>query len=98
MAFNAVTARNMVAISGPARAMKLNVTVQEKLNTINCPTLIIHGEEDFIVTGAPELVHDLIPDSELEVIRESGHYPFIEQPKAFSETLRRFVNKTSSTT
>jgi proline iminopeptidase len=96
--FDAVTARNMVAISGPARAMKLNVTVQEKLKDINCPTLIIHGEEDFIVAGAPELVHDLIPDSELATIRESGHYPFIEQPKVFSETLRRFVNKTSSTT
>jgi proline iminopeptidase len=98
VAFDAVTARNMVAISGPARAMKLNVTVQEKLKNISCPTLIIHGEEDFIVAGAQELVHGLIPTSELVVIRESGHYPFIEQPEVFSETLRRFVNETSSRT
>ena len=96
--FDAVTARNMVAISGPARDMKLNVTVQEKLKNITCPTLIIHGEEDFIVTGAPDLVHGLIPESELVVIRQSGHYPFIEQPEVFSETLRRFVDDTSSTT
>jgi len=96
VAFDAVTARNMVAISGPAQTMKMNITVQEKLRNINCPTLIIHGQEDFIVAEAPELVHDLIPHSELAVIRESGHYPFIEQPEVFSETLRRFVNETSS--
>ena len=98
VAFDAVTARNMVAISGPARTMKMNVTVQEKLENVDCPTLIVHGEEDFIVASAPELVHRLIPHSELVAIRDSGHYPFIEQPKVFSETLRRFVSETSSTT
>ena len=78
--------------------MKMNITVQEKLSNINCPTLIIHGEQDFIVAGAQELAHDLIPHSELAIIHESGHYPFIEQPEMFSETLRRFVDETSSMT
>ena len=97
VAFDAVTAANMVAISGPARAMKLNVTVQDKLKNINCPTLIIHGREDFIVAAAPELVHRLVPNSQLVVIPHSGHYPFIEQPDTFSETLRRFITETAST-
>ncbi len=95
VAFDEDTARNMVAISGPAHTMKMNITVQEKLGNIKCPTLIIHGQEDFIVAAAPELVRDLIPHSELAIIPESGHYPFIEQPEAFSEILRRFVDETA---
>jgi len=97
VAFDAVTAPNMVAISGPAQTMKTNITVQDKLKNIDCPTLIIHGQEDFIVAAAPELAHDLIAGSELVVIPESGHYPFIEQPEIFSETVRRFVARTAST-
>jgi proline iminopeptidase len=98
VAFDATTARNMVAISGPAHAMKLNITVQDKLAAIDCPTLIVHGEHDFIVAAAPELLHQLISDSELVVIPDSGHYPFIEQPAIFGETLRRFIARRISTT
>ena len=77
--------------------MKMNVTVDGKLRNINCPALIVHSEEGFTVAGAPELAHGLIPHSELAIIRESGHYPFIEQPEVLSETLRRLVDETSAT-
>ena len=97
VSFDVNTARNMVAISGPARTMKLNVTVQEKLAAIDCPTLIVHGEHDFIVGAAPELVRQLIPESELVVIPDSGHYPFIEQPEIFAEALRRFITNRTPT-
>lgn len=95
VAFDAVTARNMVAISEPARAIKLNVTVQDKLPRIGCPTLIVHGAEDFIVSAAPDLVHQLVPNARLVVIPDSGHYPFIEQPETFSLALRSFINETT---
>jgi proline iminopeptidase len=91
IAFDAVTARNMVAISGPAQSIKSNVTVEADLGKISCPTLIVYGAEDFIVPAARERVHQLIPDSRLVVIPDSGHYPFIEQPEAFTGTLRAFV-------
>jgi proline iminopeptidase len=94
IAFDAVTARNMVAISGPAQAIKQKVTVQEDLGNITSPTLIIHGAEDFIVLEAQELAKKLIPGAQLAVIPESGHYPFIEQPQAFTGTLRSFVEAT----
>ena len=94
IAFDEVTARNMVAISEPARRMKLGVTVQEDLGRITCPTLIVHGEEDFIVPAASELAQRRIPDAELVRIPGSGHYPFIEQPTVFTQTLRSFVEAT----
>ena len=94
VSFDAVTARNMVEISKPAQAIKQGITVQEDLHRIDCPTLIIHGAEDFIVPEAPTLVQRLITNAELVVIPDSGHYPFIEQPEAFTDALRSFINRT----
>jgi proline iminopeptidase len=94
VSFDAVTARNMVGISGPAQAIKQGIDVQDDLHRIDCPTLIIHGAEDFIVPEAPTLVQGLIDDAELVIIPDSGHYPFIEQPDAFTRALRSFVNRT----
>lgn len=94
VAFDSVTARNMVAISGPAQVIKQNVTVQDDLGKIHCPTLIVHGTEDFIVPEAPKLAQQLIPDARLTLIPDSGHYPFIEQPEAFTKALRSFIETT----
>ena len=94
VAFDEVTARNMVRISGPAQAMKTNIAIQHELASIDCPTLVIHGAHDFIVSDAPNLVCGLIADARLVVIPGSGHYPFIEQPDAFTTALRTFVTET----
>ena len=82
----------MVAISEPARRIKQTVTVLNDLGRIRYPTLIVQGAEGFIVPATPELVSRLIPDARLTMIPESGHDPFIEQPEAFTRTLRLFIN------
>lgn len=40
---------------------------------------------------SPRLAQRLIPGATLAVIPDSGHYPFIEQPEAFTQALRSFV-------
>ena len=95
VAFDEVTARNMVRIAGPAQAIKRNITIQHELGSIDCPTLVMHGDHDFIVRDAPNLVCDLIADARLVVIPDSGHYPFIEQPNAFTTALRTFITETT---
>jgi pimeloyl-ACP methyl ester carboxylesterase len=65
------------------------------LGSIDCPTLVVHGDHDFIVRDAPDLVCDLIADARLVVIPDSGHYPFIEQPTAFATALRSFITETT---
>ena len=94
VAFDEVTARNMVQISGPAQTIKRNITAQHELGSIDCPTLVMHGAHDFIVRDAPDLVCDLIANARLVVIPGSGHYPFIEQPDAFATALRTFITET----
>lgn len=91
--FDETTAKNAVAISGPARDMKLNITVQDQLQNITCPTLIVQGREDFIVPEAAELAHQLIKDSQLVFIPECGHYPFMEASNRFFDVLGSFIEK-----
>lgn len=93
ISFDEESARNMVAISGPAKAMKLNITVEAQLADIACPTLIGHGEYDFIVEASPRLIQSLIAGSDLVVVCDSGHYPFIEQPQAFGRAISEFVDR-----
>lgn len=89
--FDEVKAKNAVAINGPARAMKMNITVQDQLRNIDCPTLIVQGREDFIVPKAAELANQLIRNSRLVFIDQSGHYPFMENKAEFFKTLDDFL-------
>ena len=73
--------------------MKLNITVQDQLQNITCPTLIVQGREDFIVTEAAELAHQLIRGSKLAFIDKSGHYPYMENKVEFFETMHMFLNE-----
>ena len=91
--FDETTAKNAVSINGPARSMKLNITVQDQLINITCPTLIVQGSEDFIVPEAAELTHKLIRNSKLVYIANSGHYPFMEASIDFFNTLNSFVDE-----
>lgn len=94
VAFDEVTARNMASTAEPAQAIKRNIAIQHEAGRIDCPTLVMHGAHDFIVRDAPNLVCKLIADARLVVIPESGHYPFIEQPDAFTTALRTSITET----
>jgi proline iminopeptidase len=63
------------------------------LPTVNVPTLIIHGSFDPIPVEYPEYLHQQIPGSEIVIIQESGHFPFIEQPEQFIAAVREFLQK-----
>ena len=94
-AFNETTAKNAVLLNDLATQMKLNIYVQDRLLNINCPTLIINGKDDFIVEEAYQLVNKLIVHSEIVLIEEAGHYPFIENKKDFFNELDNFIKRTT---
>lgn len=91
--FDEQKAKNAVAINGPARNMKLNITVEDQLGNINCPTLIVQGGEDFLPPESAELIHQLIKDSQLFFVPKSGHYPFIEAQEPFFARLYAFIKQ-----
>lgn len=67
------------------------------LRSLRCPTLIITGAEDLSpVRGREPLesaqnLRDLIPGSRLSVIPGSRHYPHIDRPDLFNETVLSFL-------
>ena len=93
-AFDSVTAKNAVVLNDLARDIKLNIHVQDRLFQIQCPTLIVHSQQDFIVPAAPRLANELIANSELVLLEGSGHYPHIEVPEALFGAIERFIERT----
>lgn len=64
----------------------------DTLPQITVPTLIVCGEEDTLCPiERHELMHELIPDSCLEVIKQAGHLPTLEQADKTNEVLQRWL-------
>jgi 3-oxoadipate enol-lactonase len=66
----------------------------ERLNTVNCPTLVIAGALD---VGAPvamsQAIVERIPGAELVVFDQASHLSVVEQPAAFAAALGTFLNR-----
>ena len=61
---------------------------------ISIPTLIITGDDDMphIVIGS-KLLHEQIPEANLVIIKNCGHWPMIEAPNAFFKATLPFLSK-----
>ncbi|WP_105373331.1 alpha/beta fold hydrolase [Neorhizobium huautlense] len=65
---------------------------RSRLADIRVPTLVVVGNEDIITPPAESVIlADGIPDSRLEVIEDAGHFPMLEQPGKFNDTLAAFL-------
>jgi proline iminopeptidase len=66
---------------------------EQRLGEVRARTLIIVGKQDRIcVPLIAEHVHAGIRDSRLLEIDDSGHFPWIEQPKQFFEAVNQFLH------
>jgi pimeloyl-ACP methyl ester carboxylesterase len=71
-----------------------NLLIQ--LGKIAVPTLIIWGRNDKVIPViGGELLHQLIPNSILEIIEECGHIPQEEKPDETVALISRFLSSTS---
>lgn len=77
-----------------SRALQNRPDQQETLRRIQVPTLILCGEDDQICPlERHELMHNLVEDSRLEIIKAAGHLPTLEQPDATTAALVRWLEK-----
>lgn len=75
------------------RALINRPDVRPVLPTIACPTLIACGAQDgFSPPADHEAIAAAIPGAKLVVIEGSGHFLPVEQPAAFNEALRAWMN------
>lgn len=70
-----------------------------RLGRIRLPTLVLWGNTDHMVTPAyGKAFADAIPGARFEAINEAGHYPYLEQPGAFADTLTGFLKAHAANT
>ncbi|WP_120631833.1 alpha/beta fold hydrolase [Ruegeria sp. EL01] len=65
----------------------------EQLPNVQTRTLVVAGRHDGITPPEPgaERIATLMPNAELAIFEDSGHYPFIEENAAFFETLNSWL-------
>lgn len=77
-----------------ALAAHFDYDFRDRLLEIVCPTLIVWGERDRVITVRDAAVYaELIPDSRKVVFQDTGHIAQIERPDAFNALLREFLSE-----
>jgi 4,5:9,10-diseco-3-hydroxy-5,9,17-trioxoandrosta-1(10),2-diene-4-oate hydrolase len=71
----------------------LDYDFRHRLPEIACPTLIVWGDQDRVLTVRDAAVYaELIPGSRKVIYGDTGHMAQIERPDAFNALLREFLD------
>jgi pimeloyl-ACP methyl ester carboxylesterase len=66
-------------------------SVEQRVTGLQTPTLIVWGDGDRVIhVGTAEVLHKLMPRSQVVVMHGVGHLPMIERPKESAEDYLRF--------
>jgi len=65
----------------------------DQLSRLTVPTLVIHGDYDPIPIDAIEQIHQAIENSKLVILKDCGHFPFIEKQAEFIKTINDYFKK-----
>lgn len=79
-------------IAAASRGMAQRADSTDLLAGITCPTLVVVGEQDALTP--PDVAQDYaarIPNAQFVVIPRAGHLSNLEQPEAFLQVIRNFL-------
>lgn len=62
-----------------------------RLKELSMPTLVIHGEHDIVPVMCAAHIALAVPGARLALLRNSGHFSFIEKPEAVRREIRNFI-------
>lgn len=66
-------------------------SVEQRVTGLRTPTLIVWGDGDRVIhVGTAEVLHKLMPRSQVVVMQGVGHLPMLERPKESAEDYLRF--------
>jgi pimeloyl-ACP methyl ester carboxylesterase len=72
----------------------LRYDIRERLPEIACPTLIVWGEQDRLISVRDaDVFAELIPNSRKVVFGDTGHMAMLERPEAFNALLEEFLDE-----
>ena len=66
-------------------------TLLPQLESVRVPTLVIHGDRDFFPVQSSAHIAQAIPGARLTVLRDSGHFSYIDASEQMREALVGFL-------
>ena len=73
--------------------MLQHINLRSQLQDIQCPTLVINGERDRLVSPATgKALSQLLPRARQTAINGAGHAPFVSHPQVFNELIEQFIH------
>jgi proline iminopeptidase len=63
-----------------------------KLEGLNIPALVVHGEHDLIPIECAAHIAQAIPGARLAILKDCGHFAFLESPDGVRKEINDFVN------
>ena len=81
----------------PGRYAKLgeffnSYDIRDELKKISCPTLILHGDYDPAPLEWVEPIHENIPESQMLILKNTGHWLWVENQDEVITSIRKFLN------
>jgi 3-oxoadipate enol-lactonase len=79
-------------IAAASRGMAVRTDASDILSQLNCPTLVIAGEEDILTP--PQVMQEFaaqMPHANFVTIPHAGHLSNLEQPVIFIQAVREFL-------
>jgi len=70
-----------------------SVEYVNRLATIKVPTLVMVGDHDECDPSLSREMHEKITGSKLEILPNSGHMNFVDQPDLWQKAVQEFLNK-----
>jgi proline iminopeptidase len=74
-------------------ADQLKYDVTERSKSFEKPVLVIQGRQDQVGESIPQILSRTYPNSKLVFINKCGHFPWIEQPKEFYDSILSYFHK-----
>lgn len=76
------------------RARGLKTSYLDRLSELRIRTLLVHGDSDPLVPATwSERAGERIPESEVQIFENCGHWPTRERPARFNSVLARFLSR-----
>ncbi|MDH3225167.1 MAG: alpha/beta fold hydrolase, partial [Gemmatimonadota bacterium] len=98
LALSEATARNRNEVTRLLQQGMVQPEWWPDLGNISVPTLILHGRHDPSPMEMAAAMADSLPNARLVRLRDSGHFPFAEEPDVVMEEIRRFLGEGRSPT
>lgn len=70
---------------------RIDYDLKPALKEYEGPVLIIQGRQGFMGGRTAEKILETLPGADIAYIEKCGHFPFVEQPEAFFESLAGFL-------